>query len=104
MENKFLPIGTVVQLKDATARVMIAGYFPISAGQPDRVWDYSGFKFPIGYVNDDEVYCFDQDQIEMICVYGYQDLEQMEFMDYLMSQEQDIRKKIADGAAGNNEE
>lgn len=96
MNKEYLPIGTVVQLKNSTARVMIAGYFPMPDSRPGEVHDYSGFKFPIGYVSDDEVYCFDHDQIELICAYGYQDQEQMQFMEYVRENESRIRE----GAAG----
>ena len=81
MSHYLLPIGSVVQLKNSTARVMIAGYLTRSVSNPDYVWDYSGFKFPIGYMNNDEVYCFDQEQIEEILAMGYQDAEQFVFID-----------------------
>lgn len=80
MESQFLPIGTVVQLKNSTACVMIAGYLPVGPARPGYVWDYSGMRFPLGYVSDDEVYCFDQDQIEIVHALGYQDQEQFAFI------------------------
>lgn len=83
MSHYLLPIGSVVQLKNSTARVMVAGYLTRTASNPDYVWDYSGFKFPIGYVSNDEVYCFDQEQIEEVLALGYQDTEQFIFIDKL---------------------
>ncbi len=83
MEKRFLPIGTVVLLKGSDARTMIAGYAQIARSEPGRIWDYSGFKFPIGYVRDDEIYCFDADQIESIIQYGFRDYEWDQFMDRL---------------------
>ena len=80
MENHFLPIGSVVQLKNSTACVMIAGYLPMGPSRPGYVWDYSGMRFPLGYVRDDEIYCFDQDQIEVVHSLGYQDKEQFSFI------------------------
>ena len=55
MESQFLPIGSVVQLKNSTACVMIAGYLPTGPSRPGYVWDYSGMKFPLGYVADNEI-------------------------------------------------
>ena len=38
MENmELLPIGSVVQLEDSTALVMISGYLPIVPSEPNRV-------------------------------------------------------------------
>ena len=39
MEEKYLPIGTVVLLKEATKRVMITGYASISPDTGDKVFD-----------------------------------------------------------------
>ncbi|MCC8026253.1 MAG: DUF4176 domain-containing protein [Clostridium sp.] len=100
MENRLLPIGTVVQLKESTARVMVAGYLALGPSRPGYVWDYSGFKYPLGYVKDDEVYCFDQDQIETVLALGYQDMEQFEFIARLES----AAEKVKSEAALENEE
>ena len=91
MENQFLPIGTVVRLKESTADVMIAGYLPINPSQPNYVWDYSGFKYPIGYVDNNEVYCFDGEQIEEIHAIGYQDKEQLAFAAELEEMAEEVR-------------
>ncbi|MDO5415626.1 MAG: DUF4176 domain-containing protein [Lachnospiraceae bacterium] len=80
MENRLLPIGTVVRLRESTASVMIMGYLPMGPARPGYVWDYSGVKFPMGFVRNEEVYCFDQDQIEMIEALGYQDQEEFGFI------------------------
>ncbi len=91
MENHFLPIGSVVRLKDSTADVMIAGYLPIRSADSKYVWDYSGFKYPMGYVDNDEIYCFNHDQIEEIQALGYQDKEQFAFFEELDMMAEEIR-------------
>ena len=91
MESQFLPIGSVVRLKDSTADVMIAGYLPIGSSNSKYVWDYSGFKYPMGYVDNDEIYCFNQDQIEEIQALGYQDKEQFAFFENLDMMAEEIR-------------
>lgn len=93
MADHLLPIGSVVRLKDSTADVMVAGYMPVGDTRPGYVWDYSGFKFPLGYVRNDEIYCFDQDQIEVVLAMGYQDSEQFEFVDALMKAVENIKNK-----------
>ena len=84
MERELLPIGSVVQLAGSTGLVMVAGYLPILPGQADHVWDYSGFRFPVGYVDNDQVYCFDHGQIKTVYAYGYKDIEEDIFMSRLM--------------------
>lgn len=83
MNKELLPIGSVVALKNSTALAMIAGYLAVTQSDPERVWDYSGFRFPIGYTSDEEIYCFNHDQIETIYAYGYRDIEADIFMNRL---------------------
>ncbi len=82
IEN-ILPIGTVVELQDINARIMIAGYASVTAKNPNYTWDYSGFIFPLGYSGQETVLSFDADQIRTIVTYGYQDEEQLQFMNDL---------------------
>ena len=78
-----MPIGTVVMLKDSESRVMIGGYASVTESDPGRIWDYSGFVFPIGYTDNDKIYSFDSDQIEYIVQYGFCDYEWEEFIEHL---------------------
>ena len=96
MPSHVLPIGRVVRLKDSTAAVMVAGYMPIAPSRPGYVWDYSGFKYPIGYVDDNEVYCFDNDQIEDLYALGYQDKEQLAFAQSLNDAAEEIKANMMD--------
>lgn len=93
MKREKLPIGSVVQLKESTARVMVMGYLAVTENNQDTVWDYCGVQFPIGYMRVDEIYCFNHEQIEIICVYGYQDLECDEFLQTLESEVNKKNKK-----------
>lgn len=99
MAKDFLPIGTVVKLADSTALVMIAGYLPVARSRPDYVWDYSGFKFPIGYTDDEDLYFFDQTQIETIYAYGYRDIEQEVFMSRLNAARDQVVETVKNGGA-----
>lgn len=85
MNQELLPVGSVVQLADSTALVMIAGYLPMSGEQRDTLWDYSGFRFPIGYTDDEDIYYFNHEQIETVYAYGYRDVESDIFMSRLRS-------------------
>lgn len=90
MARELLPIGSVVQLADSTALVMVSGYLPVVPSRPDYVWDYSGFKFPIGYTDDEAIYCFDSEQIEIVYAHGYKDIEEEIFMNKLMEAQDQV--------------
>ena len=81
---KFLPIGSVVLLKDSTKRVMIVG---VKQKQVDseKIWDYSACLFPEGIVDPDRLYLFDAEQIDKLFFIGLQDGESMQFLEMLNS-------------------
>ncbi len=81
---KFLPIGSVVLLKDSTKRVMIVG---VKQKQVDseKIWDYSACLFPEGIVDPDRLYLFDAEQIDKLFFIGLQDGESMQFLERLNS-------------------
>ena len=94
MNNEFnyLPVGTVVLLKDATKKVMITGFASVSPDTGDKVYDYSGCIFPEGFVDYDEVFVFDHNQIEEICYNGYVDDECKTFMKKLENELNKIKE------------
>ncbi len=79
-DANLFPIGTVVILGKSTAAVMISGYLAESAKMPGYIWDYSGFIYPIGLRDANEVYTFDHSQINQVLTIGYQDGESFAFM------------------------
>ena len=82
--NKYLPIGTVVLCKNASKRLMITGFCCSDAGNPDKVYDYSGCLYPEGIVSSDRNLLFDHDQIDKIFALGYSDDEEKEFKEKLV--------------------
>ncbi len=71
--EKFLPIGTVVMLKNGTKRVMITGFCAVTKDSKDKVWDYSGCAYPEGFLNSNHTCLFDHSQIEKIYYLGLSD-------------------------------
>ena len=100
MDKELLPIGSVVQLENSTALVMVAGYLPVAPSRPDYIWDYSGFRFPIGFTDNDAVYCFDHRQIQVVYAYGYKDIEEDIFMGKLMGAQGRVADMVKSGQAG----
>lgn len=76
MKN-YLPIGSVVLLKEAKKRIMICGWMQKQAD--GTMYDYSGCLFPEGIINSDELLLFNDEEIEHLFFVGMQDQEQMEF-------------------------
>lgn len=77
-EQEILPIGTVVKLKTGTDKLMINGYLHVELKDKNKLYDYSGVKYPEGQLNTEESYLFDTDQIERVYYMGYSSDEQKE--------------------------
>lgn len=80
--KKYLPIGSVVLLKDSNKRIMIVGVKQKQADS-DKVWDYSACLFPEGMLDPDHLYLFDSEQIERLYFIGLQDGESLTFTEKL---------------------
>ncbi len=90
MDFELLPIGTVVELKHSSVPVMIAGYLSVAQKSGNRVWDYSGFVFPTGYMSDEDILSFDHNQIDVVIAYGYKDIQEEAFVKQVMETRQEI--------------
>lgn len=77
--DKYLPLGSIVLLKNSKKRVMIIGYKSKVSGN-DKVWDYSGCLFPEGVIDANKLFVFDDAQIERLYFLGLQDTESMTFL------------------------
>lgn len=70
---KFLPIGTIVLLKEATKKVMIAGFLAAENEESKDIYDYVGFPYPEGITSSKEFLLFNHDQIKEVFYEGYKD-------------------------------
>lgn len=69
MQNKFLPVGSVVKLSENAPKVMISGFMPKSLTS-DVLYDYFGLPFPQGYEEDNKFVLFNHNQILEVCFLG----------------------------------
>ena len=81
--KKYLPLGSVVLLKDAKKRVMVIGYAVTVPNTGDKVWDYIGCLYPEGTITPEKNLLFDHKDIQQIYAIGYSDDEQKRFMSVL---------------------
>lgn len=71
MDEKYLPIGTVVLLEGGTKELMITGYCITTEKDPNKVYDYCGCMYPEGYLSSTLNCVFDHSQIVSILSMGY---------------------------------
>lgn len=83
MEEKYLPIGTIVLLKGASKRIMICGFCCHGTGENDKLFDYVGCLSPEGFISSDKNLLFNHDQIEQVINMGLVDEEEKEFKEKL---------------------
>lgn len=79
MNEKFLPIGSVVLLKNATKTLMVTGYANIDLQKKDKLYDYSGCLFPEGVISTEQTTLFNHADIEKVLFVGYSNDDQKDF-------------------------
>ena len=77
--EKYLPIGTVVMLKEGKKRVMITGFLTVPNNQQDKVYDYQGCLYPEGIISSEQTLVFNHEQISRIYHLGLIDEEEKKF-------------------------
>ena len=82
MKNDFLPVGSVVLLKEATRPIVVIGYSVVEQGSK-KLWDYLGCAYPVGVIGTDKNLLFQREQIEKVISVGYEDDECKEFLNSL---------------------
>ena len=71
--ERYLPIGSVVQLNNGEAKLMIINRFPLFNNNGTiGYFDYSACIYPLGN-NDNQVYFFNSEDIQRIWFEGYVD-------------------------------
>ncbi len=84
MKNeKYLPLGTIVLLKDATKRMVIVGYEGMTGEGGGKTYDYIGCLYPEGIIALNRNLLFNHDQIQDIYFMGYSDIEDQKFKEEL---------------------
>jgi hypothetical protein len=70
MIEKFLPIGSVVLLKEGKKMLMITGYCVVDKEHQGAMYDYSGVIYPEGMLSSKQNLLFNHDQISHIIYLG----------------------------------
>lgn len=103
MNEKYLPIGTVVLLKGGTKKVMISGFCAVTEAQKGKMYDYSGCMYPEGFLSSNQTCLFDHNQIEKVYFIGYRDEEEVTFKKKLKESLPQIEQQLKKLTENNTE-
>ena len=90
---KYLPVGSVVMLKNGLKRVMITGYLPVVETEETKEYDYIACLYPEGILKTDYNICFNHEDIKKIYAIGLRDEEQKDF-EKNMKEAIDLKNKL----------
>ncbi len=76
--KKFLPLGTVVTLKEGKKRLMIVGRLQNQVGK-NIVYDYSAVLWPEGAIDSRHFYLFNHEDVHCLYYIGLQDVEEFNY-------------------------
>ena len=71
----FLPIGSIVLLKNGKKKVMIYGRLQRRINE-ETTYDYIACLYPEGNIGEDYMYLFNHDDIDTVVYRGYSDAEE----------------------------
>jgi hypothetical protein len=80
--KEYLPIGSVVLLKEGEKNIMIYGRKQIHA-ESGTEYDYVACLYPEGNLNEEFTYLFNHDQIQGVIFTGYVNDDETEFVKVL---------------------
>ena len=86
-----LPLGTVISLKNSNEKLIISGW--IQFLEEDKVYDYSGVEYPKGFVSDEDGKLFNEEDIDKVYFYGYEDNEGIEYRNKVIKYRNNLRNK-----------
>lgn len=102
IQEKYLPIGSVVLLKGGKKELMVMGYDIIPDGDAydkngkvdvsDKIFDYGGCVYPEGMVTSNQIFAFNHEQIEKVSFIGYQTESQENLSNLLKQTHKEVEK------------
>ena len=107
-EKRFLPIGSVVLLKNGKKELMINSYCVMPSGDvydkngkventEGTIFDYGACLYPEGMITSDQLFAFNHDQIEKVCFKGYETESSRELSVVLNKGLEELKKQEENG-------
>ena len=82
--KEYLPLGSVITLKNGSKRLMIVGRLQNQIGSND-IYDYAAVLWPEGLVDSKHFYLFNHEDLDKLYYIGLQDMEEFQFRSVLES-------------------
>ena len=100
MLEKYLPIGTVVELNGSDRKVMIISYLIYSRdNSAERVlYDYGGCLFPEGVIDSNQTLGFNHEQIKKVVYLGLNDEDSKKLNELLVQKSDEVHQKFDEGS------
>ena len=83
MLKEYLPIGSVILLKNAEKRLMICGIMQVNK-EDNKEYDYTGCLYPEGILDSQSGFMFDAENIVKVDFIGFVDIERQVFAEKLI--------------------
>lgn len=91
MNNKLLPLGSVIRLKNGTKRIMICGRM-VLRDFDQKMFDYCACYYPEGILDPKNLFLFQHNDIEKVYFTGYCDEEEIRLMEYINKRLMQLKK------------
>lgn len=85
----FMPIGSVITLKNGTKKIMICGRLQ-ERESDQQIFDYCACYYPEGILNPEELFLFNNTDIDQVYFVGLQDGEEFAFREFLQNEKQKL--------------
>ena len=94
IKEKYLPIGTIVLLKNGKKYAMITSYFifPTGSDPKKELYDYGGCEYPEGVIDSKTGIGFNHEDFDKIIHLGFED-EDFEYLNNAMKKHGEVLKK-----------
>ena len=92
-EQKLLPIGSIVILKDGKKKIMIYGRKQ-KMKNSGQIFDYLGCLYPEGYINPAYSFVFNHEQIVEVIFKGFVNEEEEAFVEEVLSKVDQSPEKV----------
>lgn len=92
MEQKFLPLGTIVRLINGNKRIMIIGRLQLREVD-QKIFDYAACYYPEGVLDPEQLFLFNHEDIEEVYYQGYHDEDETKMNEYIHIKNKEIGRE-----------
>ena len=79
----YLPIGSIVRLKNGITKLMIIGYCKLIKEDQTKINDYVAVTYPLGLTSMNKLIAFKKDDIDVVITEGIKDEEYKQLIELM---------------------